>query len=55
MIWGCFSWDGVGNLHQVKGRITGMDDAEILRANLKESTNKIGLTDFVFQHGKFII
>jgi len=49
MVWGCFSWDGVGNLCQIKGKMTGMDYAEILRGNLKESANKIGLTHFVFQ------
>ena len=40
-VWGCFSWNGVGDLHRVKGKMTGPVYRQILIQHLN---------NFVFQH-----
>jgi len=49
MVWGCFSWAGLGKLFEIKGKMTGEVYADILRHNLKVSANKMGMPGFVFQ------
>ena len=51
MIWGCFSRSGVGNLCFIAGNMDRFLYREILRKNLLQSYQKLGLENsFVFQH-----
>lgn len=43
MVWGCFSWFGVGNLAQINGIMTAEGYIDILCENLEESMLKMGL------------
>lgn len=45
MVCGCFSADGVGNLQIIEGIINQYKYIEILRNNLKESAERLGLKD----------
>ena len=47
---GCFSWDGVGDLHRVKGLMTGEMYRQILIRHLVPSANRLCPRGFVFQH-----
>jgi len=50
MLWGCFSWHGVGNLAKVEGIMNAEGYIEILNENLEESLLKLGLEEnFIFQ------
>jgi transposase len=50
MVWGCFSWFGVGNLTQVNGIMTADGYIDILCENLEESMLKMGLEgNYTFQ------
>lgn len=50
MVWGCFSWAGVGNLTKINGIMTADDYIQILCENLEESMLKMGLEkDYIFQ------
>lgn len=50
LVWGCFSYNGVGNLVQIEEKLTGAGYVNILRNNLMPSVNRLGLLDhFVFQ------
>lgn len=50
MVWGCMSANGVGNLHFVDGIMDQYQYIDILKANLRESAEKMGLgSDFIFQ------
>lgn len=50
MVWGCFSWAGVGNLTQVNGIMTADVYIDILCENLEESMLKMGLeNNYTFQ------
>lgn len=51
MVWGCFSRDGVGNLHFIEGTMDRFVYREILQKNLIQSAKKLGLgRKVVFQH-----
>ena len=51
MVWGCFSRSGVGNLCFIEGNMDRFLYREILRKNLLQSCQKLGLENsFVFQH-----
>lgn len=53
MVWGCFSSFGVGNLVFIDGIMYKEDYLKILKENLLESAQKLGLeTDFKFQHDR---
>ena len=51
MVWGCFSRNGVGNLCFIEGNMDRFLYREVLRKNLLQSCQKLGLENsFVFQH-----
>lgn len=43
MVWGCFSWHGVGRLQVIEGKMTAQVYCNILRDNLKQSAETMGL------------
>lgn len=49
MVWGCFSFSGVGNLVKINGKMTGAHYVSILNENLNESARKMNLDRFIFQ------
>lgn len=50
IVWGCFSWNGVGTLINISRIINPNKYISILNENLEKATVKIGLEeDFVFQ------
>ena len=49
-VWECFSWNGVGDLHRVKGLMTGEMYRQILMHHLVPSANRSCPRGFVFQH-----
>lgn len=50
MVWGCFSWFGVGNLALINGIMTADGYIDILCENLEESLLKMGLEgNYTFQ------
>ena len=49
-VWGCFSWNGVGDLHRVKGKMTGPVYRQILIQHLVPSARRFCGNNFVFQH-----
>jgi len=49
MIWGCISYNEVGNLVFINGTMDSGKYINLLANNLKDSANKMGLDDFVFQ------
>ena len=48
-VWGCFSWNGVGDLHRVKGILTGPEYRKILIHHLVPSANQLNPEGFIFQ------
>ena len=51
MVWACFSRSGVGNLCFIEGNMDRFLYREILRKNLLQSCQRLGLENsFVFQH-----
>ena len=48
--WGCFSWNGMGDLHRVKGIMTGPVYRQILIHHLAPSARRLCGNNFVFQH-----
>ena len=51
MAWSCFSRNGVGNICFIEGNMDRFLYREILRKNLLQSCQKLGLENsFVFQH-----
>lgn len=48
-VWGCFSWNGVGDLHRVKGIMTGEVYRKILIHHLVPSAKRLCPNGFVFQ------
>ena len=51
MIWGCFSYEGVGNIEFISGNMTGQMYINILHKNLLESASNMGLqNNFIFMH-----
>lgn len=50
MIWGCFSYAGLGNLIPIEGIIRADDYIQIVNENLEESAERMGLRiTFYFQ------
>jgi hypothetical protein len=49
MAWGCFSYEGVGNLIFIDGIMDSYTYVEILSNYLHESAEIMGLEDFIFQ------
>ncbi|KAF9760554.1 Transposable element Tcb1 transposase [Nosema granulosis] len=49
MVWGCFSYQGVGNLVFIEGKMNSMDYINILSNNLPYSAANMGLSDYTFQ------
>lgn len=49
MVWGCFSYHGVGKLVLIDGIMTGERYVDILSRSLKQSAIQMGLNDFFFQ------
>ena len=45
MVWGCFSWHGVGNLAPIHGIVSADKYVAILTENLEESTLKMDLDE----------
>ena len=50
MVWGCFSYQGVGKLVRINGKVDRFQYLKILKANLEESINKLVIIDPIFQH-----
>ena len=54
MLWGCFTSSGTRNLAQVQGIMKKEDYIRILEKNLKESAEKLQLTnDWKFQQDNY--
>lgn len=50
MVWGCFSWSGVGNLHKIDGIMDARHYIRILSRNLPQSVQKMGIANqYIFQ------
>ena len=49
-VWRCFSWNGIGDLHRVKGTMTGEVYRKILIHHLVPSANRLCPDGFIFQH-----
>lgn len=50
MVWGCFSWSGVGNLHKIDGIMDARQYIRILRHNLEPSVEKMDIAgQYIFQ------
>ncbi|ORD97417.1 TCB1 [Hepatospora eriocheir] len=50
MLWGCFSYNGVGKIEVVKGNMIAMSYTQILNKNLFASVKKLNMGDgFIFQ------
>lgn len=49
MVWGCFSYQGVGKLHIIDGIMDAAAYVNILARNLTPSATQMGLGDFIFQ------
>ena len=50
MVWACFSYNGVGELHFIEGNMDQYDYTHILSSHLKPSCRKMGLKEYIFQH-----
>ena len=48
-VWGCLSLNGVGDLHRVKGILTGPEYRKILIHHLVPSANRLNSEGFIFQ------
>lgn len=50
LVWGCFSYKGIGNLVFIDDKLTGIKYVDILKQNLLQSAIKFGIeSEFVFQ------
>ena len=49
MMWGCFSYHGVGRLVFIDGIINFIANIDILANNLRSSAEKMGIETFIFQ------
>ena len=50
MLWGCFSWNGVGSLVQIEGIMNSDKYIEIICENLEEAVLKISFKEeFILQ------
>ena len=51
MIWGCFTWNGVGKLHQIKGIMDSeMYRQVLIHQMIPSSRDLFGRNNFIFQH-----
>ena len=50
MVWGCFSWNGVGAFHQIKGMLTKERYRQILIRQMRPSARRLHEDNFIFQH-----
>ena len=50
MVWGCFSWKGVGAFHQIKGILTKERYRQILIRQMRPSVGQLCGDNFIFQH-----
>jgi transposase len=50
MIWGCFSWKGVGAFHQIKGILTKGRYRQMLIRQMRPSARRLHGDNFIFQH-----
>ncbi len=48
MVWGAFSFNGVGNLAKIDEKLTGLGYVDLLKENLKPSLRKMRLRRYVF-------
>ena len=48
-VWGRFSWNGFGDLHRVKGILTGTEYRKILIHHMVPSANRLNPEGFIFQ------
>ena len=48
MVWGCFSWNGVGAFHQIKGMLTKERYRQILIRQMKPSARRLHRDNFIF-------
>ena len=53
MVWGCFSWNGVGAFHQIKGMLTKQRYRQILIRQMRPSARRLHEVNFIFQHDNF--
>lgn len=49
MIWGCFSYEGVGKIQIIEGKMNSLMYTTILNENLFESVKNLKKQDFIFQ------
>lgn len=49
MFWGCFSYEGVGNLVVIDGKMDKYQYVSILADNLSDSADKLKMESFIFQ------
>ena len=50
LVWGCFSYSGIGNLVEINGIMTGLGYLDIIKDNLQVSAEKMNIGDnFIFQ------
>ena len=50
MVWGCFSWKGVGAFHQIKGILTNERYRQILIRQMRPSARQLRGDNSIFQH-----
>lgn len=49
LVWGCFSYKGVGRLVKIDGKMTGESYVQLLKDNFSHSVRKMRMRRFVFQ------
>lgn len=49
MVWGCFGWNGVGNLHVINGTLTSAKYVRILKDHMVPSAERLFQDDYIFQ------
>lgn len=49
MVWGCFSWNGVGSLHRVVGNLNAVGYRNILSRKMVPGAKDIAPSDYIFQ------
>ena len=45
LVWGCFSYSGIGNLVEINGIMTGLGYLDIIKENLQMSAEKMNIGD----------
>jgi len=49
MVWGCFSWLGVGSLHRIRGRLNALGYRQIMQRKMIPGAAEIAPDDYIFQ------